>query len=344
MTPSYKHSDSSYRRGLVLGLSLAEIFLILLFLLLLVSIGITSVLNTEKEQAGQEADKLRDQLTVIHEIVGNEITAEDFNRLVKDVAENQSLKEENQELSDKLATKEAELVVKEAELAIRESELVDKASELAVMEDRLTEAEKILEESREIREFAQENQMDAEDMADLLQHEKELQEQLQKFDKDMARYREDITVHRRALDSLSRKEGQDPACWFVNVPDENEPGETRQKHVKIFDVRISRTGFTVRLHDNSHIRGVDRGDTTSLPALSNSVLHRELTEEEFKREFLPFYDAGKRKNIRDYSCRFMVDIFDATPENDKNRYKYNLNVVEGIFYTFEETSAWNEQQ
>ena len=39
MARSYKDFDRPYRRGLVLGLSLAELFLILLFLLLLASIG-----------------------------------------------------------------------------------------------------------------------------------------------------------------------------------------------------------------------------------------------------------------------------------------------------------------
>ena len=42
MSNSYEPFDRSYRRGLVLGLSLAEIFLILIFLLLLASIGIAA--------------------------------------------------------------------------------------------------------------------------------------------------------------------------------------------------------------------------------------------------------------------------------------------------------------
>ena len=39
MARSYQDFDRPYRRGLVLGLSLAELFLILLFLLLIASIG-----------------------------------------------------------------------------------------------------------------------------------------------------------------------------------------------------------------------------------------------------------------------------------------------------------------
>ena len=48
MAKSYENFDKPYRRGLILGLSLAELFLILLFLLLLVSMGISSALEEEK--------------------------------------------------------------------------------------------------------------------------------------------------------------------------------------------------------------------------------------------------------------------------------------------------------
>ena len=45
MAESYSNFDKPYRRGLVLGLSLAELFLILLFLLLLVSMGLTAFIQ-----------------------------------------------------------------------------------------------------------------------------------------------------------------------------------------------------------------------------------------------------------------------------------------------------------
>ena len=50
MAQSFENFDKPYRRGLVLGLSLAEVFLILLFLLLLASIGLTSALQEDLVQ------------------------------------------------------------------------------------------------------------------------------------------------------------------------------------------------------------------------------------------------------------------------------------------------------
>ena len=42
--------DKSYRRGLILGLSLAEVFLLLVFLLLLVAVGYAGLVKEEKKQ------------------------------------------------------------------------------------------------------------------------------------------------------------------------------------------------------------------------------------------------------------------------------------------------------
>ena len=46
-SPSFVDYDRPYRRGLVLGLSLAELFLILLFLLLLATIGYWAIVQEE---------------------------------------------------------------------------------------------------------------------------------------------------------------------------------------------------------------------------------------------------------------------------------------------------------
>ena len=47
MARSYENFDKPYRRGLVLGLSLAELFLILLFLLLLIATGLHQIKEKE---------------------------------------------------------------------------------------------------------------------------------------------------------------------------------------------------------------------------------------------------------------------------------------------------------
>ena len=61
MAESYSNFDKPYRRGLVLGLSLAELFLILLFLLLLVSMGLTAFIQEELDAANKKNETLVSQ-------------------------------------------------------------------------------------------------------------------------------------------------------------------------------------------------------------------------------------------------------------------------------------------
>ena len=78
MSQSFENFDKPYRRGLVLGLSLAEVFLILLFLLLLASIGFTSSLEAEKQELQVQKQELQDSLDAFRKVIGNNITIEEF--------------------------------------------------------------------------------------------------------------------------------------------------------------------------------------------------------------------------------------------------------------------------
>ena len=80
MSNSYEPFDRSYRRGLVLGLSLAEIFLILIFLLLLASIGIAAIQEKKKRDLSEKNEilisqneklnSIKDELSSIEEYIG----------------------------------------------------------------------------------------------------------------------------------------------------------------------------------------------------------------------------------------------------------------------------------
>lgn len=351
MAEFHKHVDRSYRRGLVLGLSFAEVFLILLFLLLLVFLALTSALNEAKDEAEMRAEaaesevqEMRDQLTVIHEIFGNEITPDDFTRLVHGEAQKEKLRQENEALRDRLIEAEADLAQKTEELARsrevretleREMHALRKGQvEADALSAQKNEALKRLEEAWEIQE--QETQALRETLSSA-------QKRLAEMEALSAQQDEKLAVYEGALDSLSG-EGQDPPCWFVEVADANEPGGLRQRHVKIFDVLISDFGFVARNHDNALVEArygrIDKGDEGVLPSLPEFILNRELSAAEFENAFRSFYAVGIGKQVRDYSCRFMVDVYDATSPNDKQGYKDALSVVEGIFYMFEESSSW----
>ena len=55
---SLEDLDKPYRRGLILGLSLAEVFLLLVFLLLLVTVGYAGLVFEEKEEILNESDNI----------------------------------------------------------------------------------------------------------------------------------------------------------------------------------------------------------------------------------------------------------------------------------------------
>ena len=63
-------NDKNYRRGLVLGLSLAELFIILLFLLLLATVGFVSMLEEKQRAQQEEINSLKSELQAIEKIFG----------------------------------------------------------------------------------------------------------------------------------------------------------------------------------------------------------------------------------------------------------------------------------
>lgn len=318
MIRSYESLDKPYRRGLILGLSLAELFLILIFLLLLVALGAVQNLeerNQETEEKLQEAEEqlreteeqlqkaekekkeLQDSLTAIHEAIGREITVEEFGRLVKQVEERHELIEKNQKLSDQLA-----------------------------------EAQEKIDQADKVAEILKENSIAPEDIEKILEDKESAENQLNEA-------REEIAKRDQVINEYAKK-GQDPPCWFTNVSDNDEVDGIRQRHVKIFDVLITDTAFIVRWHDNSQIDAIDKGNEDALPHVEASFMNRGLNAEEFRSAFSKFNNAGKAKTIQSYRCRFMVDVFDATSPDNKIGYKHNLGVVESLFYKYEERGQW----
>ena len=385
MTDSYGHFDKPYRRGLVLGLSLAELFLILIFLLLLVAIGIVQFLEEEKKE-------LHDQLDFFYEQVGREITVEEFGELVEIkkkhqevIDENENLNQETKKLRDELEQTEAEIEEAEKEVEETKSELAEAnqeneklRGELEQTEAEIEEAGKEVEEAKsELAEANQENeklrgeleQTEAEieeagkeveeaksELAEANQENEKLRGELEQTEADIEEAGKEVEEAKSELAEANQenekqkqviseyekaKVGQDPPCWFVTILDADEEDGKRQKHVKIFDVLIKDDSFKVRWHDNSKItQKVDKGNENALPSVNPAFLNKGLREEHFVTIFSEFKEVGETKKIQSYKCRFMVDVFDETSKDNKDGYKYNLSVVENIFYKYEEKGRW----
>ena len=63
--PAATQRDAAYRRGTVLGLTVAEVFILLLFLLLLALLSMVRDWETERERAAREHKQLNDQLVIL---------------------------------------------------------------------------------------------------------------------------------------------------------------------------------------------------------------------------------------------------------------------------------------
>lgn len=294
---SYKDFDKSYRRGLVLGFSLAELFLILVFLLLLLGTAVSTIyIKTQEEldNAKQtiktitnEDNEFTDTITTVDRALGeNIITPED----IEDLIEGKKTSQEEKSEGDGLTTEEREEIVEKREEAVEEREIVvDKR-----------------EESVKKREEAVENR----------------EEVVEEWEESVEKREEKIAL----LDK-----GQHPPCWYVLVSDSTKETGYREEHIRIYDVKITDDKFVVRKKDNSEIENLEQGETRHLPTINDSAFNRELTESEFLNIFRPLFNVGRNKKIHEYPCNFMADVYDFTSKDNKQGWQKNLRIVKGLF-------------
>lgn len=323
-TGSYQQFDRPYRRGLVLGLSLAELFLILLFLLLLTFIGIAtsyeektvSLANTIKSLE-DENSILTDGLERIQETNQVPITEAELRDLAMAVGENKQLRDKNDELTDQLAEQSAKLEELEP-IQEDKKKLVEKSAKL---QEELAETRDELNQLRAQVEATEGNLSDA-------------QAKAQEADRR-------AQANARLLDSIKRKPGDIPPCWFVEVKSRDG---MRPKHLKIYNVKINDRSFVVRRHPYPYPKEANFGKKNRLPEIGEEFFNTELSSDEFTRVFSAIRAAGDERLIQDYACKFMVDVYDATSSENKAGYKKQLRTVEDLFYKFPETALWETGQ
>lgn len=337
MAQSFENFDKPYRRGLVLGLSLAEVFLILLFLLLLASIGLTSALQEDLVQKQEENQELRDSLMAFKEVIGGKITIEEFTRLQKDAAAKQKLIRENEELTDQLAQATEKLEEVEEVIKTLEENNIQPKDLAKIISGKDTLARALSEKEKVEKKLEQVEKQKAELAQKLMiaEAQKELAESQLNETKDL------LIKTAKTLDSIKDK-GRNPPCWFRLVSDaKSGPGKKRQKDVKLFDIKIEDNGFYVIKHNNDNTpRPIDFGNQEQLPPYPKEFLNKKLNSGQFKKAFYPFFEAGEANKIQPYKCVFTVDVYDYTSATNKEGYKTNLKLVKELFINYNETSKW----
>ena len=316
MSNSYEPFDRSYRRGLVLGLSLAEVFLILIFLLLLTSIGIAAIQEQKKRDLSKKNEVLisenkklnsiKDELSSIKQYIGDSIEPTKLAELIKKSAANKKASKDNIELKDKLKSLNEKL-------------------------DQLKEIKKSIEKAG-----LKGNETKIQDLLDKVLIEETFEKELKNAKKIIASLDQEKSKLNKTIESLGKEKGDIPPCWFYF-----DKKDKLERHLKIFDFKLS--DYYIIAEKNNHAwlrnRKRDLGGIEVANLIPNNYFGVKLTYSEFDRLFNKYEKIGNEKEIRSYQCRFMANVYDAT-SRDKVFWKNNLARVESFFYKDIKKSSW----
>ncbi len=306
--------DLGYRRGMVLGLTLAEIVILIIFILLL----IISVFLTQRDERLAKLDRdladksrqtilLQEQIKLLKEFApGEENFDELFNKLV-------IKRQETEELKKRVAV-----------LIERHRTLVEKANAL---ESELRAAKT---QRDQVAEALARQGLDMSDIADMAQAQSMIEDLQSRLDGA----KKEIHELRRQLEELGEEKGQHPPCWYRLVTRPN--GKPRERPLYIFYVRISDDNIFVK-----DIPALTPAYVLQKPKLpfNRSALNTRLSFGEFVKSFKPLKDAADNKEVQAYSCKFYVKVWDAT--TSKKSYRRALEkVVETVFFTRIEDEPW----
>ena len=338
----YVDGGRQYRRGVVLGLSLAELFTVLVFLLMLV-LGTYALL--QGETLDQKESLIGDQRDVLVEVLGQEGGA-----IEPGLPEELSIGEEASGLTEKetngpsdklgqpqkpptrqVSADEAKrlqealdaLTRTAAEMQKRIEELEDPARETVI-----EELEAKVEELQRTNEVLSRSSVTTPEFHEALERVSELSAQLASLEDENETLRDELA-------SREDPKGQDSPCWYS--PGTRANGEPYEKAAYIFDVLIDDEDIFVA--DVPARTAKYEQQKSELPFDRNG-LGRPLKEDEFIRAFKPLKLAGESMEVRsDRRCTFYVAVWDATSETNKRRYKQANQAVQDVFNTYEYIDA-----
>jgi hypothetical protein len=301
-------NEGEHRRGLVLGLTLAEILLLLLFLLLLaLGVRVHNLVHTNAELHGAIAD-LEPLFAEIR--TQGWFSSESVEVLVKRLAHMQQLERQVSALTER----NAEL---ETRLAGLQALGFDTTEKLKALEPIIRAASQINPEDppsvlRRGMAMVKTVGMDIE--PDRLKSLSEMASKGETRDKKIAELTAEGDRFRRERDNLMRRGNglTYPSCWT------GADGRTEY----IFDVTIRDTGMTVR-----DIAPSNRATDPALKYIDPFPRNREIDDRLFLSATTKLFNWSKEQN-----CRFYSVIRDGTGATSKERYKYLRTVVENHFY------------
>lgn len=295
--------EDGYRRGTVLGLTVAEIFVLLVFLMLLALLGVNRYWNERFEpwrdiMEGSTPEEVKRALESPDEL------RREIERLKRQVEE---LNQEKERLQDRIRT-----------LMAREGRV---GEELDETKRQLAECEKALEDAkRKIETLTSENR------------------RLQATNNELQGRNDALENQIRIIGK-----GTTPPCWYQVVEETNPitKANRRERAYYLFDIVIREDHMEVQPAPIPEGRAEDDGGKPYAEEAKDLYLEAipygaSLTDREVIEVMRRVYVAGKSSRIRTYSCAFYVRVWDETPATAKDRWKRaHDDVLEQLFGTYQ---------
>ena len=314
-----RESDT-YRRGLTLGLTMAEIFILLLFLLLLVLLALYAV-NFEQEKELQSA-------------------TEDIEKTQIELDAANTKSEEQQGTIDNLITKSANATEKNQSLIKENKHLV------GALDAANTKSE---EQQGTIDNFSTQLANATEKNQSLIKENKHLVGALvvantisgglqKKLEETEDKNKSLQKIIDELRDQLAKAKGIDPPCWYKAT---TRNGEHHEEPYYLMDVAVYNEYLQIRMREAPPGYALDESEqkaTTSyreeyekLP-LPPSGTNKKVSLHEFATMTEPIKRMGKNKQIRDYACVFYAKVWDFTAATAKIRWKKAEDIIKNNFY------------
>lgn len=303
----FRDRSKDYRRGLVLGFSMAEIFLILLFLLLLTMASYSSVVE------------------------------EKIDLLTQNLAQNQEsifeLSNANAELSI-LASRRGSPIDLSKEIVLAKVELKKTKNTLQNALDNNNDLFQQLQNQQQQAALSNEIILAAQtisekiDQNNIVQWIGSVDDQLNDLSTDLSFARSETQKVRDKLYVLSKKTGIDNFCWYKEVV--TNDGALRERGIKTFDMRIWNNQIEVIYPTPPTVFA---NSVNELP-IDLSTVNGFYSDTAFREKFKDLYEYGIAGKVykQPAECHFQVWVWDNTGKRNKRGFKQKMRIVESYFF------------
>ena len=309
---------NDYRRGTVLGLTVAETFILLTFLLLIALAGLI-----QQDEPAPQPDT--------PSAPGVWMRPDEIETLKKAATEaREAVEKAEQAQAD--AERERDQAQKKADQAREAREKAEQAR--ANIERERDQAQKRADQARKAKEKAEQARADAERGREQAQETadqaREAEERAEQAQANAERERD------QARRSLAK--GKNPPCWYRIVS--AGEGKTREKPYYVFNVAIYQDSIELAPRTAPPGRAADDGggpyaDERMRLRIGELPYGRKLSDDEFTDAVSEMVAKGRNGKVRTYECVFSVMVWDKTPEHAKKRWKdAHDRIIEGSFSAY----------